>query len=77
MAAARALIPLLEELRPDIVVSDILTGAPSLAAELSGIRRATLIPHVYPVGAPGLPFFGFGAHPPRTAVGRARAADLP
>src|SRR5689334_25401520 len=30
--AARALLPLLEELRPDTVVSDILTLAPSLAA---------------------------------------------
>jgi UDP:flavonoid glycosyltransferase YjiC (YdhE family) len=78
-AAARALVPLLDELRPDIAVSDILTGAPSLAAELTGVRRATLIPHVYPVGEPGLPFFGFGARPPRTAAGRAlwrRGASL-
>jgi UDP:flavonoid glycosyltransferase YjiC (YdhE family) len=70
-AAARALMPLLADLEPDVVVSDILTSAPSLAAELAGVRRATLIPHVYPVGDPGLPFFGFGAQPSRTAVGRA------
>ena len=50
-------VPLLEELRPDVVVSDILTLAPALAAELVGLRRATLIPHVYPVQEPGLPFF--------------------
>jgi UDP:flavonoid glycosyltransferase YjiC (YdhE family) len=68
--AARALVPLLDELGPDVVVSDILTGAPALAAELRGVRRATLIPHVYPVGDEGLPFYGFGAMPPRTAVGR-------
>jgi UDP:flavonoid glycosyltransferase YjiC (YdhE family) len=68
--AARALLPLLDELRPDLVVSDILTGAPPLAAELRGLRRATLIPHVYPVHADGLPFYGFGALPPRTAAGR-------
>ncbi len=70
-AAATALLPLLEELAPDVVVSDILTSAPALAAELAGVRTATLIPHVYPVGEPGLPFFGFGARPPRTTLGRA------
>ena len=36
-----------------------------------GLTRATLIPHVYPVHEPGLPFFAVGAHPPRTAPGRA------
>jgi len=70
-AAARALAPLIEDVRPDLVVSDILTSAPALAAELAGVRRATLIPHVFPVGDPQLPFFGFGAHPARTALGRA------
>ena len=78
-AATRALAPLLDDVEPDVVVSDILTSAPSLAAELAGVRLATLIPHVYPVGEPGLPFFGFGAQPPRTAAGRAlwrRGSDL-
>lgn len=69
--AALALEPLIEELEPDLVVSDILTVAPRLAAERAGARCATLIPHVYPVHEPGLPFFGFGMLPPRTAVGRA------
>jgi MGT family glycosyltransferase len=69
--AARALVPLLDELRPDLVVTDILTSAPALAAELRGVRWATLVPHVYPVHAEGLPFYGFGATPPRTAAGRA------
>ncbi len=69
--AARALAPLLEEMRPHVVVSDILTLAPSLAAEVAGIPRATLIPHIYPVHEPGLPFFAFGAQPPRTGFGRA------
>ena len=36
--AALALVPLLEEFGPDVVVSDILTLAPSLAAELAGCR---------------------------------------
>jgi UDP:flavonoid glycosyltransferase YjiC (YdhE family) len=68
--AAIALVPMLREYRPDLVVSDILTLAPALAAEVAGVRRATLVPHVYPVHEPGLPFFAFGAQPPRTAVGR-------
>ena len=70
-AAARSLVPFIEEMRPDVVVSDILTLAPALAAEAAGVRRATLIPHVYPVQEDGLPFFGFGLRAARTPVGRA------
>jgi UDP:flavonoid glycosyltransferase YjiC (YdhE family) len=69
--AARALLPLLEEMEPHAVVSDILTLAPTLAAERAGIPLATLIPHVYPVVAPGLPFFAVGLRPPRTPLGSA------
>jgi MGT family glycosyltransferase len=69
--AATALLPPMEDFRPDVVVSDILTLAPALAAERAGCKRATLIPHVYPVHEPGLPFFAFGMQPPRTPVGRA------
>ena len=69
--AAVALAPLLEELRPDVVVNDILTLAPALAAERAGVPWATLIPHVYPEHEPGLPFFAFGgARLPRTGLGR-------
>ena len=69
--AARALLPLLEQMRPHAVVSDILTLAPALAAEVAGVPRATLIPHIYPVVEPGLPFFAVGLRPPRTPLGRA------
>jgi UDP:flavonoid glycosyltransferase YjiC (YdhE family) len=68
--AARALLPLLEETRPHAVVSDILTVAPTLAAEVAGVPLATLIPHIYPALEPGLPFFAVGLRPPRTALGR-------
>jgi UDP:flavonoid glycosyltransferase YjiC (YdhE family) len=68
--AALALLPLLEEFRPHVVVSDILTLAPTLAAERAGIPLATLIPHIYPVVQPGLPFFAIGLRPPRTRLGR-------
>ncbi len=68
--AARALLPLLEDFRPHVVVSDILTLAPTLAAERAGIPLATLIPHIYPVVEPGFPFFAIGLWPPRTRLGR-------
>jgi UDP:flavonoid glycosyltransferase YjiC (YdhE family) len=69
-AAARALARLMEEFKPDLVVSDILTLAPTLAAEVAGVAHATLIPHVYPVQEPGMPLYSLGMRPPRTVVGR-------
>ncbi len=68
--AAEALLPLLEAMRPHAVVSDILTLAPTLAAEVAGVPLVTLIPHIYPVVEPGLPFFAVGLQPPRTPLGR-------
>jgi UDP:flavonoid glycosyltransferase YjiC (YdhE family) len=56
--------------RPDVVVADILTLAPALAAELEGVPWATLVPHVDPRGAPGFPPYSVGARLPRSAVGR-------
>jgi UDP:flavonoid glycosyltransferase YjiC (YdhE family) len=69
--AARALMPLIEEMRPHAVVSDILTLAPTLAAEKAGVPLATLVPHIYPVVEPGRPFFAVGLQPPRTPLGGA------
>jgi UDP:flavonoid glycosyltransferase YjiC (YdhE family) len=54
---------------PDVVVHDILTLAPAMAAELEGVPAATLIPHVHPAGEPGFPPYAFGARLPRTAAG--------
>jgi UDP:flavonoid glycosyltransferase YjiC (YdhE family) len=70
-AAARALARLMGEFEPDLVVSDILTLAPTLAAEVAGVPHATMIPHVYPVQEPGMPLYSLGFRPPRTALGRA------
>jgi UDP:flavonoid glycosyltransferase YjiC (YdhE family) len=69
-AAARALARLMEGFEPDLVVSDILTLAPTLAAEVAGVPHATLIPHVYPVQQPGMPLYSLGLQPPRTPLGR-------
>ncbi len=62
--------PLVAELQPDAVVTDILTLAPALAAELEGRPWATVVPHVYPPPALGLPPFGIAAMPARHALGR-------
>jgi UDP:flavonoid glycosyltransferase YjiC (YdhE family) len=69
--AARETRPLVAELRPDAVVSDILTLAPALAGELEGRPWATIVPHLYPPPADGVPPFGLGAMPPRHRLGRA------
>jgi UDP:flavonoid glycosyltransferase YjiC (YdhE family) len=58
------------ECLPDVVVHDILTLAPALAGELERVPVATLIPHLYTVGAPDFPPYALGARLPRTAVGR-------
>jgi UDP:flavonoid glycosyltransferase YjiC (YdhE family) len=62
---------LVREVQPDVVVNDILTLAPALAAELEGRPWATLVPHVYPPPAPSLPPYGLGAMPPRRSRGEA------
>ena len=68
---ARELAPRIEELGPDLVVSDLVASAPPLAAELAGVPDATLIPTLYPVQAPGMPPWGEGLLPPRSGLGRA------
>jgi UDP:flavonoid glycosyltransferase YjiC (YdhE family) len=55
---------------PEVVVADILTVAPALAAELEERPWATLVPHVLPTGEPGFPVYAVGAVYPRTAAGR-------
>jgi UDP:flavonoid glycosyltransferase YjiC (YdhE family) len=69
--ATRDTLPFMREMHPDVVIHDILTLGPSLAGELLGIPRATLVPHVFPEAAPGFPIYSFGARLPRTAHGRA------
>jgi len=69
--AARDTLPLVQQVQPHVVVNDILTLAPALAAELDGRARATLIPHVHPHGARDFPIYSLGARMPRTAAGRA------
>src|SRR3954471_10713619 len=69
--AAREMAPLVDSVAPDVVVADILSLAPALSGEVAGVPVATVIPHVYPVGAPGFAPYALGARLPRTALGRA------
>jgi UDP:flavonoid glycosyltransferase YjiC (YdhE family) len=77
--ATRDTLPLVRDMQPDVVVHDILTLGPSLAGELTGVPRATLIPHVFPEAGPGFPIYSFGARLPRTGAGRSfwERAHLP
>jgi UDP:flavonoid glycosyltransferase YjiC (YdhE family) len=68
--ATSATRPLVASLRPNVVVGDILTLAPALAAELEGVPVATVIPHVDPRSEAGWPPYSLGARLPRTAIGR-------
>jgi UDP:flavonoid glycosyltransferase YjiC (YdhE family) len=68
--ATKDTVPLVRELRPDVVVADILTLAPALAAELEDVPWGTLVPHVYPHGEPDFPIYSLGARMPRTEAGR-------
>jgi UDP:flavonoid glycosyltransferase YjiC (YdhE family) len=74
--ATRDTRPLVRDFRPDVVVADILTLAPALAAELEGVRSATLIPHVDPRPSDGFAPYSIGARLPRTALGRTAWAGL-
>ena len=64
-------VPLVRELAPEVVVADILTLAPALAAEIDGRASATLIPHVHPHSLPEFPIYSLGARLARTGAGRA------
>lgn len=66
-----SLVPRMRELRPDVVVNDFFYVPASLAAELEGLRRATVVPHPYPVNGAGLPYFLVSLLPPRTPLGAA------
>ncbi len=69
--AAAETRPAVRSFAPDVAVSDILTPAPALAAELEGVPVATLVPHLYPDLPSGFPPYSIGARLPRTRVGRA------
>lgn len=72
---ARAFTPILDVEQPDVVVADLLTLGPALAAEARGIPLATLL--IHPLHSPSrdLPPFGWG-HAPARGLLRGRDAFL-
>ena len=68
--AVRETRPLIRDVDPHVVVSDILTLAPALSAELEDRPWATLVPHLYPDTDSVLPPFGLGSRVPATGIGR-------
>jgi UDP:flavonoid glycosyltransferase YjiC (YdhE family) len=62
---ARAFFPILDAERPDVVVADLITLGPALAAEARGVPLATLL--IHPLHSPSaeLPPFGWGRPPGR------------
>jgi MGT family glycosyltransferase len=74
--ATRETEPLVRAIAPDVVVADILTLAPALAAERCDVPWATLVPHVYPVTERSFPPYSVGARLPRGTAGRAFWSSL-
>jgi UDP:flavonoid glycosyltransferase YjiC (YdhE family) len=67
--AVRRAQPLLREFEPDVVVADPFGIVPSVAAELAGVPRATLIPQVWARYGPDRPPWSSGLKLPRTPLG--------
>lgn len=65
-------VPGLGELRPDLVVSDVITACGGLAAELLGLPWVELSPHPLYLPSKGLPPLGSGLAPGVGLSGRLR-----
>ena len=65
-------VPRLRDLRPDLVVSDVITACGGLAAELLGLPWAELSPHPLYLPSKGLPPLGSGLAPGVAQLGRLR-----
>ncbi|WKG05862.1 glycosyltransferase [Mycolicibacterium sp. HK-90] len=65
-------VPGLRELRPDLVVSDVITACGGLAAELLGLPWVELNPHPLYLPSKGLPPIGSGLAPGAGIRGRLR-----
>ncbi|MFN8031963.1 MAG: glycosyltransferase [Mycobacterium sp.] len=65
-------VPVLRELAPDLVVSDVITACGGMAAELMGIPWVELVPHPLYLPSKGLPPIGSGLAPGTGVRGRLR-----
>jgi UDP:flavonoid glycosyltransferase YjiC (YdhE family) len=69
-------VPVLRELAPDVVVSDVITACGGMAAELMGIPWIELTPHPLYLPSKGLPPVGSGLAPGTGIGGRLRDAVM-
>jgi MGT family glycosyltransferase len=72
---ARAFLGVLDSERPDVVIADLLTLGPAIAAQARGIPLASLLVHALHSPSRELPPFGWG-RPPGRAILRLRDAWL-
>ena len=68
--------PALQQLRPDLVVSDVITVCGGMAAELLGVPWVELSPHPLYLPSRGLPPIGSGLAPGNGLSGRLRDAVM-
>ena len=68
--------PVLQRIRPDLVVSDVITVCGGLAAELLGVPWVELSPHPLYQPSKGLPPIGTGLAPGTGVAGRLRDAGM-
>ena len=69
-------VPMLRELAPDLVVSDVITVCGGMAAELLGMPWVELNPHPLYLPSRGLPPLGSGLAPGVGIRGRLRDAVM-
>jgi len=69
-------LPVLRELTPDLVVSDVITACGGMAAELMGLPWVELTPHPLYRPSKGLPPLGSGLAPGVGVRGRLRDAVM-
>ncbi len=69
-------VPALRDLKPDLVVSDVITAGGGMAAELLGIPWIELNPHPLYLPSKGLPPIGSGLAPGTGIRGRLRDATM-
>jgi UDP:flavonoid glycosyltransferase YjiC (YdhE family) len=69
-------VPVLRDLAPDLVVSDVITAGGGMAAELLGIPWIELNPHPLYLPSKGLPPIGSGLAPGTGVRGRLRDATM-
>lgn len=70
LSIARAFLPAVERIAPDVALCDLITLGVALACEARGVPIATISPHPLPYPSQDLPPFGAARPPGRTRLGR-------